>query len=130
MRSLVLWGQRLSRQLPNAAKRANQLRCLNREQYGESPLFPRRWSPDPVHQRNYKNYTSDWDYFWNYQVNHMFNRYLGWNFIGRESDIQDAGVDPSKLWALPFILGIIGLYLGKTFEATKNRPLYLISHQI
>jgi len=25
-----------------------------------------------------------------------------------------------------FILGVIGLYLGKTFEGVKNRPLYLV----
>jgi len=83
---------------------------LNREQYGENKMFPRRWSPDPVHQRYYSRYSSDMDYFITYQVNHMFNRYLGWNFIGRESDIQDAGVDFSKYWAIPFIFGLFGLY--------------------
>jgi dolichol-phosphate mannosyltransferase len=40
----------------------------------------------------------------------------------------------ASLWFLSGVilstLGIIGLYLGKTFQATKNRPLYLISNQI
>ncbi len=40
----------------------------------------------------------------------------------------------ASLWFLSGIilstLGIIGLYLGKTFQSTKNRPLYLILHQI
>jgi len=29
-----------------------------------------------------------------------------------------------------FILGIIGLYIGKTFEKVKNRPLYIIDEEI
>lgn len=83
---------------------------LNREQYGDSPFFNRRWSPDPIHQQSYAKYKSDGDYFWSYQINHMFNRYLAWNFIGKSNDEQDAGWDPSKFWFLPFILGFIGLY--------------------
>jgi dolichol-phosphate mannosyltransferase len=26
-------------------------------------------------------------------------------------------------------LGVVGIYLGKTFDETKGRPLYLIAHQ-
>jgi dolichol-phosphate mannosyltransferase len=26
------------------------------------------------------------------------------------------------------ILGILGVYLGKTFDETKGRPLYIINH--
>lgn len=29
-----------------------------------------------------------------------------------------------------FILGVVGLYVGKIFEATKNRPIYLISERL
>lgn len=94
---------------------------LNREQYGDSPIvnldptkyegrvFPRRWSPEPQHQENYKKYSSDFDYFIRYQVNHMYNRYLAWQFIGRANDIQDAGWDFTKYWGLPFLLGIFGM---------------------
>jgi dolichol-phosphate mannosyltransferase len=28
-----------------------------------------------------------------------------------------------------FILGIVGLYIGKTFEGMKQRPLYLIDER-
>lgn len=28
-----------------------------------------------------------------------------------------------------FILGIIGLYVGKTFEGIKNRPIYIVDHK-
>lgn len=83
---------------------------LNREQYGDSPIFPRRWSNEPAHQQEYAKYKSDGDFFWNYQIQHMFNRYLAWNFIGRASDVQDSGVDWSKFWGLPFLLGLLGLY--------------------
>jgi len=89
---------------------AKMFSYLNREQYGDSPIFNRTWSPDPVHQRAYARYDGPWDYFWSYQVNHMFNRYLGWNFVGRESDIQDADVDFSKYWAIPLIFGLFGAW--------------------
>jgi dolichol-phosphate mannosyltransferase len=29
-----------------------------------------------------------------------------------------------------FILGVIGLYLGKAFEGIKNRPIYIVDHTI
>ncbi|MGI4821190.1 MAG: glycosyltransferase family 117 protein [Janthinobacterium lividum] len=63
-----------------------------------------------------------------YQMGHMFWRYFGWNYIGRESDIQQAGVvtpfSPNanslpprigqsfahnNFFAIPFLLGLIGL---------------------
>lgn len=81
---------------------------LNREQYGDFPLWPRRWSVDPLHQYFYQQYGSDTDYFLHYQVSHMYLRYLGWQFIGRESESEGAGVDWSQLWGLPFLVGIFG----------------------
>ncbi len=42
-------------------------------------------------------------------MNHMFNRYLLWNYAGRESTVQDSGVDPSQLFYIPFLLGIFGV---------------------
>lgn len=81
---------------------------LNREQYGEMPLWPRRWSPEPVHQYYYQRYRSDLDFFMNYQLNRMYLRYFGWQFIGRQHDMEGAGVDWSVLWALPFLVGLGG----------------------
>ncbi len=83
---------------------------LNREQYGDVPLFERRWSPDEAHQMNYRKYSSDMDYLIKYQVSHMYVRYLAHNFIGKEGDWQDAGVDWSRLYGLPLLLGLIGLW--------------------
>ncbi|MEM6647773.1 MAG: DUF2723 domain-containing protein [Bacteroidota bacterium] len=121
---------------------------LKREQYGETPilrgrsynnatgtlaqrekLFPRRHSPDPNHMRVYSRYDSDGQFFWQYQINHMYFRYFGWNFIGRDSDIQEAAVitgfsseDPylrqtpseqasrNAYFGLPLLLGLIGMF--------------------
>lgn len=83
---------------------------LEREQYGETPLMNRRFSLEPDKQENFKKYTSDWDYMWNYQIKHMYWRYIAWNFIGRESDVQDCDWRFSQLYGLPFLVGLIGCY--------------------
>ncbi len=68
-------------------------------------------------------------YLWKYQIDHMYLRYFFWNFVGRESDIQDAQEAwftdnskvtnykngyadkfPIKFFALPLLFGILGLY--------------------
>ncbi|MCW9708184.1 glycosyltransferase family 117 protein [Fodinibius salsisoli] len=115
---------------------------LEREQYGDTPLltgytydserggvnreqevfFPRRYSTNPQHTRQYARYSSDLDYFLGYQVNHMYIRYFNWNFIGRESDIQDAGWQAgftesqqednpahNSYFYIPFLLGLFGM---------------------
>lgn len=115
---------------------------LNRDQYGTSPLltgyaynsrtgdidrnrevfFPRRHSSQPHHLQSYANYDSEWQYFWQYQVNHMYFRYFNWNFIGREADIQDtgwySGFSASKYannpansgyFYLPLLIGLLGM---------------------
>jgi hypothetical protein len=122
---------------------------LKREQYGETPLlkgnsysnqlgsldtrretwFPRRYSQDPNHMRAYGQYNSDSEFFWSYQVGHMYIRYFLWNYVGRASDIQDAAAitgfsdaetdqylyqTPSEkasrnaYYGLPLLLGLIG----------------------
>ena len=115
---------------------------LNRDQYGAAPLlrgntydnrtqsidrstetlFPRRHSNQPQHLDYYGNFDSDLAFFWNYQVNHMYLRYLNWNYIGREADIQDTGWysgfsdtrhydNPanSPYFYLPFLFGLFGI---------------------
>ena len=84
---------------------------LNREQYGQQPLFwPRRYSAEPQHERTRQLYSNDVEFLWKYQVNEMFNRYLFWQFIGREGYNQGDGVDFSKLYAIPFIIGLLGVF--------------------
>lgn len=115
---------------------------LSRDQYGKSPLlqgntfnnrtgnidrssevlFPRRHSSQPNHLEYYGQFNSDLDYFLNYQISHMYLRYLNWNYIGREADIQDTGwysgfsetrhgENPANTpyFYIPFILGLIGI---------------------
>ncbi|MBK6767185.1 MAG: DUF2723 domain-containing protein [bacterium] len=102
------------------------LSYLNREQYGDRAMFPRMWKGNPA-------YSSEWDYFWDYQINKMFNRYLLWQFVGREGapkqEFQDAGVDPTYsvlgilsgessgifrwlaiLTCAPLLLGFVGFF--------------------
>ncbi len=83
---------------------------LDREQYGDFPMFKRRWSGEPQHQSTWANYSSDLDFFWRYQMNHMFLRYVEWNFIGREAFYQDAGINWSHLYGIPFFMGLLGVY--------------------
>ena len=77
---------------------------LNREQYGDAPIINRRWNGNP-------EYSGKWDFFWRYQVHHMYTRYLLWQFVGMKGDYQGAGVDFSKFLALPLLLGFIGMAL-------------------
>ena len=83
---------------------------LNREQYGDAPILQRRYSQEPQHQGIYTNYTSDWDFLWRYQLNHMFFRYLYWQYIGRVGDFQDAGVNWNQLYGIPLFIGLFGIY--------------------
>jgi len=99
---------------------------INREQYGDFPIFKRRYSQEPHQQGIYTNYSSDMDFMWRYQIDHMFNRYLYWNFIGREGDVQDAksmwfgkpndsfvgdeSKFPNRYYGIPLLLGLFGLY--------------------
>lgn len=131
---------------------------VGREQYGESKFWPRRfdgrdeskiyyyekygkWIP-PDYQRvvrkdgsegyglefNQINTAGELNYLWNFQIKHMYIRYFLWNFVGRTSDVQDAGVTffdkseskilnfkngyshifPIQFLALPLIFGLIG----------------------
>lgn len=125
------------------------VKYLKREQYGDTPifrgrnfdnatgqinpnaedLFPRRHSQDPRDVAYYARYDSDWDYFWDYQINHMYVRYFNWNFIGREADIQDAGWRSgfeearypenranNAYFFIPFLLGVFGMIFHFTSD--------------
>jgi hypothetical protein len=84
---------------------------LGREQYGQAPLFmPRRYSQEPHQTGMYSNYTSEWDFLWRYQLNHMYTRYLLWNFVGQGGNYQDAGWSAKETLGIPFALGLFGLY--------------------
>lgn len=99
---------------------------LSREQYGEAPIMKRRYSQEPMHAPTWQNYSSDMDFLFRYQINHMYIRYLLWNYIGAADDLQDSGVSWKDTYGVPFLLGLIGLYyhlkrdwkMGLTFLVT------------
>jgi hypothetical protein len=109
------------------------VKYLGREQYGDFPTFKRRFATEPHQQVVYNNYSSDLDFFYTYQMNHMMTRYLLWNFAGREGWTQDQGANiapfngignifgkivgvnfagdvKDSLFGIPFLLGLIGIY--------------------
>ncbi len=116
---------------------AKFLSYLNREQYGDREMFPRVWNRNP-------EYKSESHFFWKYQVDKMFNRYLYWQFIGREGaphqEFQDAGVQPNYsllkwigadsglgrwlmiLACVPFTLGLIGLF----YQFVKDKTGWIL----
>lgn len=81
---------------------------VNREQYGSWPIWPRQWSPEPIHQYFYRFYSGDWDFFFRYQIEHMYLRYFGWQFIGRSAPTEGAVIDWGQLWGLPLLAGLYG----------------------
>lgn len=119
-------------------------------------FFPRMHSAQGGHYSGaygYKEYTSrqgptesplddsptmadDLRFFFDYQVKHMYFRYFMWNFVGRESDIQDAGwesgINRGKLADLPleelqnggrnhyFFLPLLFGLLGMVFQFSRN----------
>lgn len=134
------------------------VRYLKREQYGATPLltgytfdnskgtidreeevfFPRRYSPQGNHMQEYARYSSDLDFFVNYQIYHMYIRYFNWNFIGRESDIQDTGWQAgfsespyednpahNSYYYLPFLLGLFGFIFH--FQKDWKRALSVLT---
>ncbi|NQW29835.1 MAG: DUF2723 domain-containing protein [Ignavibacteria bacterium] len=87
------------------------------------------------------NVGAELGYLWGYQIDHMYLRYFLWNFMGRQSDIQDseayspltsakavealnhksgyADKFPVNLFAIPLILGLIGMY----FHFMRDRKM-------
>lgn len=111
---------------------------LSREQYGDTPLlrgeswdnnlqdyrekvFPRRYSREAMHEETRTKYKDDFDFFWRYQTQHMFVRYVLWNFVGTEGDWQDAGVSWKDTWGIPLLLGLFGI----AFQFWKDRKMSL-----
>jgi hypothetical protein len=142
---------------------------LEREQYGSTPLlkgvtfddatgqvprsgkevlFPRRYSINSAHWRVYSQYDSDWEFFWKYQVGHMYVRYFLWNFSGRQSDVQDApaitgisSIDPpdttfrqtpsehaskNAYFALPLLLGLFGAFYHASRDWRRAFSVFIL----
>jgi tetratricopeptide (TPR) repeat protein len=66
------------------------------------------------------NYTGSIDYFFRYQISKMYFRYFKWQFWGRVGD----NADISQLWALPFLLGLLGM--GHQFTKDPKRAFAVL----
>jgi hypothetical protein len=104
----------------------------------DKTLLPRIYSDQPQHIDAYKKWVDlregqaptfgqNLSFLMRYQLGFMYWRYFLWNFVGRESDVQNAGVlwfgkgDPNApervlesearncFYLLPLLIGIIGL---------------------
>ena len=114
---------------------------LEREQYGSVGQFPRRFKglkqihevagypegPDRTYSSRQKSkyrktdINKQWEFFWNYQIKKMYNRYFLWQFAGRGPSVNEGvtamgansredGVDWTQFgFPLAFIFGLIGL---------------------
>lgn len=98
---------------------------------GKKIFFPRVY--DPQHKDNYErwlgkkgepNYLDNIKFFFQYQIGHMYVRYLLWNFVGRQNDEQGYGDIKDGNW-LSGINFIDGLRLGNQSnlpDIVKNHP--------
>lgn len=84
----------------------NFIKYMEREQYGDHSILDRTqvWKTSP----NGRQYKSVSDFVWNYQINKMYVRYFLWQFVGLSDD--ETNVDFYQLWALPLLLGLLGMY--------------------
>ncbi|RDC66133.1 glycosyltransferase family 117 protein [Adhaeribacter pallidiroseus] len=108
-------------------------------------LLPRIYSSQPQHIQEYKKWVNiqegqkpsmgeNFSFLFNYQLGHMYWRYFLWNFVGRDSDVQQSGVlwpvertdnlpnrvadskARNNFYMLPLILGLVGLF----FQVRKD----------
>jgi hypothetical protein len=104
---------------------------------GSEMLLPRLGSNAPSHKQLYQEilglsegesptFGDNLKFLFIFQINQMYLRYFGWNFVGRESDIQGAGIAPfadsslpdglknnkanNNYYFLPLILGLLGFF--------------------
>ena len=102
----------------------NMVKYINREQYGTWGTLPRRFPgiPEEIEfkqqypNRSYAFYEfgRQMKFFWNYQLNKMYWRYFGWQFIGKGKmlDSRDRIIELVTfrgLYALPFLVGLFGM---------------------
>lgn len=79
------------------------LKYINREQYGDHSFDREKgWRQSP----NANRYSSASEFFWDYQVNHMYYRYFMWQFVGMD---EVSGNWNWQFLGIPLLLGLIGM---------------------
>jgi hypothetical protein len=99
----------------------NFVKYLNREQYGDHSIMDRSrvWKQSD----NASFYSSTWDFVWNYQIDKMYIRYFLWQFVGMDENEHNSSFN--QFFALPFLLGIIGL--GWHFKNDQKHGLAVLA---
>lgn len=117
--------------------------------YDEEHLLPRAWNED--HKDTYSSiiglkegekpsFAQNLYFMFKHQIGWMYGRYFMWNFVGRESDEQDADWLGPRSWfkqmpdiikynhgrnnffMIPFILGFLGMF----FQIVKDSKNFLV----
>lgn len=112
----------------------------------QQTILPRAWNPE--HKESYMRilglkegekptFSQNLHYMFQHQIGTMYMRYFFWNFAGRESDEQGAGIlgpwnwsekvpdaiannrGRNNFFAIPLVIGLIGMFFQFTRD-TKN----------
>ena len=124
---------------------------LEREQYGSVGQFPRRFNglkqihevvgypegPNRTYSSSQKakyrktNISKQWEFFWDYQIKKMYNRYFLWQFAGRGpstdngvtkmgANSREDGVDWGQFgFPFAFLLGLLGMF----YHSNKDQKM-------
>ena len=121
--------QRREKASPDEPDRYFIVSTKDKARYAQNMLFPRMYSPDPRHVRDYESWLGgitgnqrpsnyrqgetvtiptqgeNLRFFLSYQCNFMYWRYFMWNFAGRQNDLQGNGELERGNWitGIPFI---------------------------
>ncbi|KAA5537061.1 DUF2723 domain-containing protein [Taibaiella lutea] len=91
--------------------------------YDETRIFPRVWDfNDPGHKQFYRSYlgleegerpssSDNFSFFCGYQMNWMYWRYVMWNYVGRQNDMEGQGESHNGNWLSG--VGPIDKFFGK-----------------
>ena len=72
---------------------------------GRAPVEYAKWTGLNPKQKEKPSFAQNLNFFFSYQVNHMYIRYFMWNFAGRQDDKQSYGDKTKGAWVsgIPFI---------------------------
>ena len=72
---------------------------------GRAPVEYAKWTGLNPKQKEKPSFAQNLNFFFSYQVNHMYIRYFMWNFAGRQNDVQSYGDKTKGAWVsgIPFI---------------------------
>jgi hypothetical protein len=72
---------------------------------GRAPLEYAKWTGLNPKQKEKPSFAQNLNFFFSYQINHMYVRYFMWNFAGRQNDKQSYGDKTNGAWisGIPFI---------------------------